>query len=265
MLTRSKIKVLNIEGRESLVSKATEEEDLIMTEPRNLRIPVYEGDSKLSIDSFLRLFEKKTEACASERESLLIDYLGGKALEFYIQHCLDVEKWTEIKENLLNYFSSVNEDSFERFVNMKYTPEEGIDVYYRKKIDIAQKLGLTEELTLEGLTSGLPSSLKNLVIVKEPQNNTEWIKIMRRLCVTAQLTETTTRPKQKYWRPQQELQSRFRPVVPRDGDAFHGNQVWMPPRFPPSNSWNSQYQHFRQPRIPDVNSENPRVTTDSTK
>ncbi|UYV68115.1 hypothetical protein LAZ67_5003094 [Cordylochernes scorpioides] len=64
-----------------------------------------------------------------------------------------------------------------KFWQLRKGREQSVKEYYFAKMKIATKLGLSQELILEGLTSGIDSECEHLLIAASPASLERWLEI----------------------------------------------------------------------------------------
>lgn len=108
-------------------------------------------------------------------------FLKTQALTLYINNCLNIIHWEELKAIFHEHFSPPGEPSLTDFTNIRFKSGDDLNEYYQKKTKIGRELGLENKFILEGLTEGLPFELRKLVITNTPTNLRDWRELVHKL------------------------------------------------------------------------------------
>lgn len=149
----------------------------------------FDPDSGMLIENWLIYFNKTCQSSKLSEDwkcQNVSKFLKGSALTTYVNHCQDCTSFEELTLILTEQFVRVNIPNFSDFANLKLQSFDHLEEYFRKKLECGRKLGLTENLILQGLTDGLKPEYRNILIVNAPTNTTEWFRIVSQLNVTTE-------------------------------------------------------------------------------
>lgn len=165
-------------------------------------------------------------------------YLKGRALTVFINNCMNMLHWEEIIEILHEEFTSPEQVTLGDFSSIKFNRGDNVSEYYQKKLQIGRLLGLETRFLMEGLTEGLPSELKSLVIVNSPKSLGEWREVVTQLnkIQRNERVEEASVPVRPNYSPNQTRNW----VPPRNNQGFY-NQTQVRP-------WNYRFPYSNQPR-----------------
>lgn len=194
-------------------------------------IKKFDPKGAVTIRNWLRYFEKKTETYTdSERVQIFSDFLEGSALDLFIEELLDVTDWNEIKENMMNSFSSEKQFSFTDFTDLKFVHCADLKEYYTEKIKIGRQLKLAPTILIQGLTDGLPERKKELFLLKDIATTTDWLCLANKLIKPNSELNRRNYPREEFPR---------RPAEPYHGSDFRRQGPSFLPRQAP------RFQHMR--------------------
>ncbi|UYV65863.1 hypothetical protein LAZ67_3005743, partial [Cordylochernes scorpioides] len=108
-------------------------------------------------------------------------YLIEEAFDFYVETCLDITSWPELEGKLVSHFYKQEVNPFTAFIELKYDPEKGIGNYFKEKTSLASKAKISKENLIEGLTNGLTTDFRKLVITSKVDTPEEWIELVSKL------------------------------------------------------------------------------------
>lgn len=178
----------------------TEIYDYQNSSEKNLNIIPFDPSLNIDIKNWMQYFDNicsENKLDDTWKLHNISKYLKGKAISIYINQCLSVKKFQEISLILQENFLNVSLPTFSEYTNLKLKNKTDINPYFHTKLEMGRKLGLSEKLILEGLTDGLPSDLKQLLILSPPNNATEWVTCVTKL-LKAQEAENSSKPKQTH-------------------------------------------------------------------
>ncbi|UYV70155.1 hypothetical protein LAZ67_7002015, partial [Cordylochernes scorpioides] len=101
----------------------------------------------------------------------------GKALEMYALICRDISSLEELHSRMKRFFHEPEHGLHRKFWQVRKGREQSVKEYYFAKIKLATKLGLSQELILEGLTSGIESEFERFLIAASPTSLERWLEI----------------------------------------------------------------------------------------
>ncbi|GFV53494.1 uncharacterized protein TNCV_4746421 [Trichonephila clavipes] len=70
------------------------------------------------------------------------------------------------------------------FLTTSIKKKDNLAQYFHQKLNYGRQLGLSPQLILEGLTDGMPTSIKQLMTVNPPTSPTDWLMVATRLMKT---------------------------------------------------------------------------------
>lgn len=194
-----------------------EERDLNTNEPEKNEITSFENspyivafdpDIGMTLELWLKYFEKICGESGKKEDWKLRNvhkYLKGKALTEYIHASLEISKWDELCSLLKEKFLKATDLSLSDFTKLTYNVKSDLEKYFKEKLEIGRKLGLKPEMLLEGLTDGLPPTLKQLITVNPPSTPTDWFHITSKLVKMQDCPNNPKyqqQPQQNFTRPQ---------------------------------------------------------------
>ncbi|UYV73435.1 NKAP [Cordylochernes scorpioides] len=164
-------------------STSSKEEPL--EERRNMNLPFeliprYDPDEGLSYDNWSRLFDHQAQQqglSSKESLSMMPMLFKGKALEMYALICRDISSLDELHSRMKRFFHEPEHGLHRKFWQVRKGREQSVKEYYFAKIKLATKLGLSQELILEGLTSGIESEFERFLIAASPTSLERWLEI----------------------------------------------------------------------------------------
>ncbi|UYV71878.1 hypothetical protein LAZ67_9000851 [Cordylochernes scorpioides] len=164
-------------------STSSKEEPL--EERRNMNLPFeliprYDPDEGLSYDNWSRLFDHQAQQqglSSKESLSMMPMLFKGKALEMYALICRDISSLEELHSRMKRFFHEPEHGLHRKFWQVRKGREQSVKEYYFAKIKLATKLGLSQELILEGLTSGIESEFERFLIAASPTSLERWLEI----------------------------------------------------------------------------------------
>ncbi|UYV84908.1 hypothetical protein LAZ67_X003957 [Cordylochernes scorpioides] len=164
-------------------STSSKEEPL--EERRNMNLPFeliprYDPDEGLSYDNWSRLFDHQAQQqglSSKESLSMMPMLFKGKALEMYALICRDISSLEELHSRMKRFFHEPEHGLHRNFWQVRKGREQSVKEYYFAKIKLATKLGLSQELILEGLTSGIESEFERFLIAASPTSLERWLEI----------------------------------------------------------------------------------------
>ncbi|UYV61212.1 K02A2.6-like [Cordylochernes scorpioides] len=164
-------------------STSSKEEPL--EERRNMNLPFeliprYDPDDGLSYDNWSRLFDHQAQQqglSSKESLSMMPMLFKGKALEMYALICRDISSLEELHSRMKRFFHEPEHGLHRNFWQVRKGREQSVKEYYFAKIKLATKLGLSQELILEGLTSGIESEFERFLIAASPTSLERWLEI----------------------------------------------------------------------------------------
>ncbi|UYV73397.1 hypothetical protein LAZ67_10003041 [Cordylochernes scorpioides] len=164
-------------------STSSKEEPL--EERRNMNLPFeliprYDPDEGLSYDNWSRLFDHQAQQqglSSKESLSMMPMLFKGKALEMYALICRDISSLEELHSRMKRFFHKPEHGLHRKFWQVRKGREQSVKEYYFAKIKLATKLGLSQELILEGLTSGIESEFERFLIAASPTSLERWLEI----------------------------------------------------------------------------------------
>lgn len=71
----------------------------------NLNIPTFKGAGSITIENFLKIFERRTEDRKDEHVEIIFNHLEKATLDYAILQDLHLDSWVEAKTKLKNYFT----------------------------------------------------------------------------------------------------------------------------------------------------------------
>lgn len=211
----------------------------VAMEEKNFKCPMFKINGTLEISQWLRFFDKKCSENRITEEgkcNLVSEFLDDEALDFYISHCMDLEDWNQIKQKFIDHFTSGKNCTFEDLVNTKFATCDNIMAYFNKKYEVGKKLGLDDNLIIESLNHGLPTTYRNIMNSHDFLTTSDWIRVARRILSNSQPEPSTQENQRTRSHNQDDRRPRYEPREPRS------NQHPRPPH--------SQHQHRRQPLLP---------------
>lgn len=222
MLTRSRKNVAeNIQAGKQNKSEAMEK--------KNPSIPKFRGSGAVTIENFLKIFERKTEEQKEDRPDLILEYLEEEALNYALGQDLYKLPWEEAKTKMIDYFSNRRRTTMQELLQIRLAETSSIEEYYRKMTDAALDLGIQESMILELLINGLTPELKTLNLTRTFESISQWMEVNRALyhhLEKDRKTERKTAP---------------RAAEPENRPEFRIERA--PVRRP--NQWQHQQQPFR--------------------
>ncbi|UYV79930.1 hypothetical protein LAZ67_18001125, partial [Cordylochernes scorpioides] len=164
-------------------STSSKEEPL--EERRNMNLPFeliprYDPDEGLSYDNWSRLFDHQAQQqglSSKESLSMMPMLFKGKALEMYALICRDISSLEELHSRMKRFFHEPEHGLHRKFWQVRKGREQSVKEYYFAKIKLATKLGLSQDLILEGLTSGIESEFERFLIAASPTSLERWLEI----------------------------------------------------------------------------------------
>lgn len=220
----------------------------------------FDPESNMSFSKWVKYFE---ETCIEYNKDdtwklrKISSLLKGKALTAYVNQCLGINTWKEIKETLQEIFMDLDLTSFSEFTNLRFRQGSDLKDYFLKKVEIGKKLNLEREIIIEGLTEGLNPQIRQIIAANTPKTTTEWLNLANKLIKITNTdrdsrnskTWVTPRfnPQFRQWRPNfangrnhPGVQNRFpnnghpsnmRPVFrPANQTTHHQRMEQLPPR-----------------------------------
>lgn len=175
MLTRSQRQFA--ENREADIE--AEGNRLGRMEKHENKIPKFKGTGAVSVNNFLKIFERKTEDRKEERTEIITDYLEEEALNYALSQDLYKLTWEEAKTKLSDYFSSRRKTTMQELLQIRLSETDGIEEYYRRMTDAALDLGIQDQMLLEMLISGLTPELKTLNLARNFDSISQWMEVNR--------------------------------------------------------------------------------------
>ncbi|UYV65993.1 hypothetical protein LAZ67_3006087, partial [Cordylochernes scorpioides] len=156
-----------------------------LEERRNMNLPFeliprYDPDEGLSYDNWSRLFDHQAQQqglSSKESLSMMPMLFKGKALEMYALICRDISSLEELHSRMKRFFHEPEHGLHRKFWQVRKGREQSVKEYYFAKIKLATKLGLSQELILEGLTSGIESEFERFLIAASPTSLERWLEI----------------------------------------------------------------------------------------
>lgn len=159
-------------------------QQLMETESNCVSMISFDPQGGMKLEKWLEYFEEK---CSQQKFSdewkvqNLSRFLKGDALTVFVNSCLHIKDWTELKDTLHEMFFATDSVDFAEFSNLKYKIGDDLKTYFHKKVEIGQKLGLSKKIIVEGLTEGLDSHLRLTITANPPQTITEWLVLATKL------------------------------------------------------------------------------------
>ncbi|GFX83023.1 uncharacterized protein TNCV_5001711 [Trichonephila clavipes] len=151
-------------------------------------------------------------------------YLKGSTLTQYINSCLNISNFGELCSILIENFLKPNVITLSDFSQLQL--KDNLEQYFHQKLNYGRQLVLPPQLILEGLTDGMPTSIKQLMTVNPP---TEWLMVATRLM-------KTQAPK-----PEQNTFRQNVPIRPRQNTFVPQNRYFVRPNFQNFNRMRPQH------------------------
>lgn len=142
-------------------------------------IPRFDGKGLVTIENFIKIFERRTEARKDERPELIFNFLDDTALNYATEQDLDCETWEKAKTKLQNYFTKKRTITMQDFLKIKLEDVADIDEYFRRMTDAAKLLDVKGRMLIELLINGLSHEMKTLNITREFADENEFIQYNR--------------------------------------------------------------------------------------
>ncbi|UYV70554.1 K02A2.6-like [Cordylochernes scorpioides] len=99
----------------------------------------------------------------------------------YALICKDISSLEDLHSRMKCFFHEPEHGLHRKFWQLRKGREQSVKEYYFAKMKIATKLGLSQELILEGLTSGIDSECERLLIAASPTSLERWLEIAEAL------------------------------------------------------------------------------------
>ncbi|UYV68972.1 hypothetical protein LAZ67_6001868 [Cordylochernes scorpioides] len=164
---------------------STSSKEYPLEERRNMNLPFeliprYDPDDGLSYANWSSLFDHQAQQqglSSKESLSMMPMLFKGKALEMYALICKDISSLEELHAWMKCFFHEPEHGLHRKFWQLRKGREQSVKEYYFAKMKLATKLGLSQELILEGLTSGIESEFERLLIAASPRSLERWLEI----------------------------------------------------------------------------------------
>lgn len=150
-------------------------------EKQNPTIHKFSGRGAVTIENFIKYFERRTEDKKDERSELLVEFLEEEALNYALGQDLYKLNWEEAKTKITDYFAARKKTTMQDLLNIKLADTFNIETYFRMMTDAALDLEISDNMLLELLISGLTPNLKTLNLTRNFESTSEWLEVNRSL------------------------------------------------------------------------------------
>lgn len=168
---------------------------------KKINIQTFKGvGDTIPARSWLEKYQKAASLYNWTNELMLTNvfaYLDHFALDWYF-HEVDgsIVDWTAFKVRFINRFGNQERVSLTQLQNYKWEqPTESLDNFYHRTLQACSKAEQNTRNTIEILTNGLPTRMKELVLTKDPKTTNDWYKFVDNLRIA--IGDTTTEKQQK--------------------------------------------------------------------
>lgn len=209
----------------------------------------FEPQGGMKLEKWLGYFELKcSEAQVTDEWKLknIAKFLRGDAQIALINSCLEIKEWAELKSTLQELFFKTDCVDFSEFSNLKYKLGNEIEEYYHKKLEIGQRLGLSKQIIIEGLTEGLDPQMRLTMVAQPPQTTTDWLILATKLVkIKTQENRQSQNPRNNFCTPRFE-QNQMRPYRQNFYQQQPFRQQFSPvghQQQPPFRNWQPRMNH----------------------
>lgn len=152
----------------------------------SLNVPDFDPTiSRISIAAWTKMItHQKNVLGLTDKQiiSQLPKLLKGQALETFIDICSDQENWEDISNLLQKFFPTKREELFFQITQLTWNIGGSLNEYYRNKLSLATKLGLSNLDTVQALTSGLPPHYHKMLQLRHATSPQNWMEAALILC-----------------------------------------------------------------------------------
>ncbi|GFU80116.1 uncharacterized protein TNCV_579961 [Trichonephila clavipes] len=184
--------------------------------PNEPYIVPFDSENGMLIEAWLYYFNNACKLSNKDDSWNIVNiskYLKGSALTQYINSCLNISNFEELCSILIEKFLKLNVITLSDFSQLQL--KDNLEQYFHQKLNYGRQLGLSPQLILEGLTDGMPTSIKQLMTVNPP---TEWLMVATRLMKTQ-----APKPEQNTFRQNVPIRSRQNTFVPQNRYSVRPN------------------------------------------
>ncbi|GFV46236.1 uncharacterized protein TNCV_261871 [Trichonephila clavipes] len=210
--------------------------------PNEPYIVPFDSENGMLIEAWLDYFNNACKLSNKDDSWKIVNiskYLKGSALTQYINSCLNISNFGELCSILIEKFLKLNVITLSDFSQLQL--KDNLEHYFHQKLNYGRQLGLSPQLILEGLTDGMPTSIKQLMIVNPP---TEWLMVATRLMKTQ-----APKPEQNTFRQNVPIRPRQNTFVPQSRYSVRPNfqnfNRMRPQYLPNQHAHNFNHRGFR--------------------
>ncbi|UYV84085.1 hypothetical protein LAZ67_X001129 [Cordylochernes scorpioides] len=163
----------------NLVNRLTEALQEV-TAPRTYAPPMAPYDGTYPAENFFRQLEavRNDIGYGSAR---LHELLTGEPLSFFNELNLASRSYDQARQTLVDLYPGTSEVTFSDFMLYRLTGQLSIGEYYRNKVKMGFKLGLTSPIITEALTESLSHQDRHLMRAVAPISLAEWYATITRI------------------------------------------------------------------------------------
>lgn len=109
-------------------------------------------------------------------------YIMGDALREYLNNCLNVDDYAQMKCLLIERFIRPQVINFSEFTQLFLGESDDLLNYFHTKMDLGRKLGIETRLILDALTEGIrDTTIRQHLIINSPTTPIEWLNLVNKL------------------------------------------------------------------------------------
>ncbi|GFV58633.1 uncharacterized protein TNCV_53811 [Trichonephila clavipes] len=224
MVLRSGFKMANNEQTNLAVISNTNQT------PNEPYIVPFDSENGMLIEYWLDYFNnacKLSNKDDSWKTVNISKYLKGSALTQYTNSCLNISNFGELCSILIENFLKPNVITLSDFSQLQL--KDNLEQYFHQKLNYGRQLVLPSQLIMEGLTDGMPTSIKQQMIVNPPTSPTDWFMVATRLM------------KIQAPKPEQNTFRQNAPIRPRQNTFVPQTHYFVRPKFQNVNRMRPQH------------------------